>query len=126
MNLSNLYLAAADKLRHKGLLPDSRPATLKMCAESLGHIAPVGERAILEKFLTHVEKRIDRFAQPEYRLSPAMRIAAQRAAKEQSVLIGVGGMVMTLWDWIFVFYCSAALCLAALLWLFITRHKDKP
>jgi hypothetical protein len=91
MTLSNLYLAAADKLRHKGLMPDSRGATLAMCAYSLGGLAPTGERALLEKFLTHVEKRIDKFAQPEYRLSPAMRIAAQRAAKEQSVLIGVGG-----------------------------------
>lgn len=91
MTLSSLYLAAADKLRHKGLLPDSRPATLAMCAHELGGIAPVGERALLEKFLTHVEKRIDKFAQPAYKLSPAMRIAAERAAKEQTVQIGVGG-----------------------------------
>jgi hypothetical protein len=91
MTLSNLYLAAADKLRHKGLLPDSRGATLAMCAHELGGIAPVGERALLQKFLTHVEKRIDKFAQPDYRLPPAMRIAAARAAKEQVVLMGVGG-----------------------------------
>lgn len=91
MTLSNLYLAAADKLRHKGLLPDSRPATLTMCAHELGGIAPTGERALLEKFLTHVEKKIDRFDRPAYRLSPAMRIAAERAAKEQTVLMGVGG-----------------------------------
>jgi hypothetical protein len=91
MTLSNLYLAAAAKLRHKGLLPDSRPATLAMCAHELGGIAPVGERALLQKFLTHVEKRIDKFAQPDYRLPPAMRIAAARAAKEQPVLMGVGG-----------------------------------
>ena len=91
MTLSNLYLAAADKLRHKGLLPDSRGATLAMCASELGGLAPVGERALLEKFLTHIEKRIDKFAQPEYRLPPAMRIAAERAAKEQVVQIGVGG-----------------------------------
>jgi hypothetical protein len=91
MTLSNLYLAAADKLRHKGLLPDSRGATLAMCASELGGLAPTGERALLQKFLTHVEKRIDKFAQPAYRLSPAMRIAAKRAAKEQVVLMGVGG-----------------------------------
>ena len=91
MTLSNLYLAAADKLRHKGLLPDSRPATLDMCAHELGGIAPVGERALLEKFLTHVEKKIDKFDRPAYRLSPAMRIAAQRAEREQTVLMGVGG-----------------------------------
>ena len=60
MTLSNLYLAAADKLRHKGLLPDSRPATLTMCASELGRSAPTGERALLEKFLTQVEKRIDK------------------------------------------------------------------
>ena len=91
MKLTNLYLAAADKLRHKGLLPDSRGATLAMCAHDLAGLAPVGERALLEKFLTHVEKKIDRFDRPAYRLSPAMRIAAQRAAKEQTVLMGVGG-----------------------------------
>jgi hypothetical protein len=91
MTLSNLYLAAADKLRHKGLLPDSRGATLAMCAHDLGGLAPVGERALLEKFLTHIEKRIDKFAQPEYRLPPAMRIAAKRAAAHQGVLMGVGG-----------------------------------
>jgi hypothetical protein len=91
MTLSNLYLAAADKLRHKGLLPDSRPATLTMCASELGRTAPTGERALLEKFLTQVEKRIDKFAQPDYKMPPAMRIAAARAAKEQTVLIGVGG-----------------------------------
>jgi hypothetical protein len=91
MKLSNLYLAAADKLRTKGMLPDSRPAMLAMCARELGGIAPTGERALLEKFLTQVEKKIDRFERPAYRLSPAMRIAAQRAAKEQVVLMGVGG-----------------------------------
>ena len=91
MTLSNLYLAAADKLRHKGLLPDSRGATLAMCAHDLGGLAPVGERALLQKFLTHVEKRIDKFDKPAYRLSPALRIAAERAAKEQPVLMGVGG-----------------------------------
>jgi len=91
MTLSNLYLAAADKLRHKGLLPDSRPATLAMCAHELGGLAPVGERALLQKFLTHIEKRIDKFAQPAYKMSPALRIAAARAAKEQVVLMGVGG-----------------------------------
>jgi hypothetical protein len=91
MKLANLYLAAADKLRHKGLLPDSRGATLTMCAFELGNIAPTGERALLEKFLTHVEKKIDRFDRPAYRLSPVLRIASQRAAKEQVVLMGVGG-----------------------------------
>jgi len=91
MKLTNLYLAAADKLRHKGLLPDSRGAMLAMCASELGGIAPTGERALLEKYLTHVEKKIDKFDRPAYRLSPAMRIAAQRAAKEQTVLMGVGG-----------------------------------
>ena len=91
MTLSNLYLAAADKLRHKGLLPDSRPSTLAMCSHELGGIAPTGERALLEKYLTHVEKKIDKFDRPAYRLSPAMRIAAQRAAKEQTALMGVGG-----------------------------------
>jgi hypothetical protein len=91
MTLSNLYLTAADRLRTKGFMPDSRPATLLMCAKELGNIAPTGERALLEKFLTHVEKRIDKFAQPAYRLPPAMRIAAKRAAKEQVVLMGVGG-----------------------------------
>lgn len=91
MTLSNLYLAAADKLRHKGLLPDSRGATLAMCAHDLGGLAPTGERALLEKFLTHIEKRIDKFDKPAYRLSPALRIAAARAAKEQVVLMGVGG-----------------------------------
>jgi hypothetical protein len=91
MTLSNLYLAAAAKLRHKGLLPDSRDATLAMCAHDLGGLAPTGERALLEKFLTHVEKRIDKFDKPAYTLSPALRIAAQRAAKEQVVLMGVGG-----------------------------------
>ena len=91
MTLSNLYLAAADKLRYKGLMPDSRGATLAMCAHDLGGLAPIGERALLEKFLTHVEKRIDKFDKPAYRLSPALRIAAERAAKEQVVLMGVGG-----------------------------------
>ena len=91
MKLTNLYLAAADKLRHKGLLPDSRPATLAMCSHELGGLAPIGERALLEKFLTHVEKRIDKFDKPAYRLPPAMRISAERAAKEQPVLMGVGG-----------------------------------
>ena len=91
MKLSNLYLAAADKLRTKGMLPDSRPAMLAMCAHELGGLAPTGERALLEKFLTHVEKKIDRFDRPAYRLSPALRIASKRAAKEQVVLMGVGG-----------------------------------
>ena len=91
MTLSSLYLAAADKLRHKGLLPDSRPVTLEMCASELGNIAPTGERALLEKYLTHINKKIDRFDRPAYKLSPAMRIAAERAAKEQTVLMGVGG-----------------------------------
>ena len=91
MKLSNLYLAAADKLRRKGLIPDSRGATLAMCAHDLGGLAPVGERALLEKFLTHVEKKISKFDRPAYRLSPAMRISAERAAKEQTVLMGVGG-----------------------------------
>jgi hypothetical protein len=91
MTLSNLYLSAADKLRAKGFMPDSRPATLAMCAHDLRGLAPVGERALLEKFLTHVEKRIDRFDRPAYKLSPAMRIAAKRAAAHQGVLMGVGG-----------------------------------
>jgi hypothetical protein len=91
MTLSNLYLAAANKLRHKGLMPDSRPATLAMCSHELKGIAPVGERALLEKYLTYVEKRIDKFAQPAYKLPPAMRIAARRAEREQVVLMGVGG-----------------------------------
>jgi hypothetical protein len=91
MTLSNLYLAAADKLRHKGLLPDSRPATLFMCSHELGGIAPSGERALLEKYLTHVEQRIDKLNRPAYKMSPALRIAAARAAKEQGILIGVGG-----------------------------------
>ena len=91
MTLSNLYLAATDRLRQKGFMPDSRPATLAMCAHELGDIAPTGERALLEKFLTHIEKRIDKFAQPDYKMPPAMRIAAARAAKEQTVLMGVGG-----------------------------------
>jgi hypothetical protein len=73
------------------LLPDSRGATLAMCAHDLGGLAPTGERALLQKFLTHVEKRIDKFDKPAYRLSPALRIAAERAAKEQVVLMGVGG-----------------------------------
>jgi hypothetical protein len=46
---------------------------------------------LLEKFLTHVEKKIDKFDRPAYRLSPAMRIAAERAKREQVVLMGVGG-----------------------------------
>lgn len=91
MTLSNLYLAAAHKLRTTGKLPDSRPATLAMCSYSLGVLAPIGERALLQKFLTHVEKRIDKFDKPAYRLSPSLRIAAERAAKEQVVLMGVGG-----------------------------------
>ena len=91
MTRSNLYLAAADKLRHKGLMPDSRGATLAMCARELGGIAPTGERALLEKYLTHIDKKIDKFDRPAYRLSPAMRIAAERSAKEQTVLMGVGG-----------------------------------
>ena len=91
MTLSNLYLAAAHKLRTTGMLPDSRPATLAMCSQSLGALAPTGERALLEKFLTHVEKRIDKFDKPAYRLPPALRVAAERAAKEQVVLMGVGG-----------------------------------
>jgi hypothetical protein len=91
MTLSNLYLAAADKLRHKGLLPDSRGAMLAMCALELGGIALTGERALLEKYLTHVDKKINRFDRPAYRMSPALRIASQRAAKEQVVLMGVGG-----------------------------------
>lgn len=91
MTLSNLYLAAADRLRTKGFMPDSRGATLALCAHDLGGLAPTGERALLEKFLTHVEKKIDRFDRPAYRLSPAMRIAAERAEREQVVLIGVGG-----------------------------------
>ena len=91
MTLSNLYLAAADRLRQKGFMPDSRPATLAMCAHDLRGLAPVGERALLEKFLTHVEKRIDRFDRPAYKLSPAMRIAAKRAEAHQGVLMGVGG-----------------------------------
>jgi hypothetical protein len=91
MTLSNLYLAAADKLRHKGLLPDSRPSTLAMCSHELGGIAPSGERALLEKYLTHVEQRIDKLNRPAYRMPPALRIAAARAAKEQGILIGVGG-----------------------------------
>lgn len=91
MTLSNLYLAAADKLRHKGLLPDSRPVTFAMCLSELGNIAPTGERAVLEKYLTHIKKKIDKFDRPAYRLSPAMRIAAERAAKEQTVLMGLEG-----------------------------------
>lgn len=91
MTLSNLYLAAAHRLRTTGMLPDSRPATLTMCSQALGVLAPIGERDLLEKFLTHVEKRIDKFDKPAYKLPPAMRIAAERAAKEQPVLMGVGG-----------------------------------
>ena len=91
MTLSNLYLAAADRLRTKGFMTDSRGATLALCAHDLGGLAPTGERALLEKYLTHVEKKIDKFDRPAYRLSPAMRIAAERAAKEQTVLMGVGG-----------------------------------
>jgi hypothetical protein len=91
MTLSSLYLAAADKLRAKGFMPDSRPATLAMCAHDLRGLAPIGERALLEKYLTYVDKRIDRFDRPAYKLSPAMRIAAKRAADHQGVLMGVGG-----------------------------------
>ena len=91
MKLTELYLAAADKLRHKGLLPDSKPATLAMCTSELGSIAPKAERALLEKFLTHVEQRIDRLDRPAYKMSPSLRIASARAAKQQVVLMGVGG-----------------------------------
>ena len=91
MKLTNLYVSAADKLRSKGLISDSREMTLTMCLSELGQFAPTGERALLEKYLTHIDKRIDRFDRPAYRLSPVMRIAAQRAAKEQTVLMGVGG-----------------------------------
>ena len=91
MKLTNLYVAAANKLRSKGLVSDSREMTLSMCLSELGLLAPTGERALLEKFLTHVEKKIDRFDRPAYRLSLAMRIASERAAKEQTVLMGVGG-----------------------------------
>jgi hypothetical protein len=91
MKLSNLYVAAADKLRSKGLVSDSREMTLTLCLSELGQFAPTGERALLEKYLTHIEKKIDRFDRPAYRLSLAMRIAAQRAEREQTVLIGVGG-----------------------------------
>jgi hypothetical protein len=62
-----------------------------MCSHELGGIAPTGERALLEKYLTHIDKKIDKFDRPAYRLSPAMRIAAQRAEREQTVLMGVGG-----------------------------------
>jgi hypothetical protein len=65
--------------------------TLTMCASELGLSAPTGERALLKKYLTHIEKKIDRFDRPAYRLSPAMRIAAERAEREQTVLMGVGG-----------------------------------
>jgi hypothetical protein len=91
MKLPNLYVAAADKLRSKGLVSDSREMTLTLCSSELGQFAPIGERALLEKYLTHVEKKIDRFDRPAYKLSPAMRIAAQRAEREQTVLMGVGG-----------------------------------
>lgn len=91
MTLSNLYLAAADRLRQKGFMPDSRPATLAMCAHDLRGLAPVGERELLEKFLASIEKKIDKFDKPAYKLSPAMRIAAERAAKAQGGLISVGG-----------------------------------
>ena len=91
MKLTNLYVAAADKLRSKGLVSDSREMTLTLCSSELGQFAPTGERALLEKYLTHVEKKIDKFDKPAYRLSPAMRIAAQRAEREQTVLMGVGG-----------------------------------
>jgi len=30
---------------------------------------------------------------------------------------------MTLWDWIFVFYCAAALGMAALIFIYWTREK---
>jgi hypothetical protein len=62
-----------------------------MCSHELGGIAPSGERALLEKFLTHVEQGIDKLNRPAYKMSPALRIAAARAAKEQGILIGVGG-----------------------------------
>jgi hypothetical protein len=62
-----------------------------MCSHELGGIAPSGERALLEKYLTHVEQRIDKLNRPAYKMSPALRIAAARAAKEQGILIGVGG-----------------------------------
>ena len=91
MKLPNLYVAAADKLRSKGLVSDSREMTITMCLSELGQLAPTGERALLEKYLTHIDKKIDRFDRPAYRLSPAMRIAAQRAEREQTVLMGVGG-----------------------------------
>jgi hypothetical protein len=91
MKLTNLYVAAADKLRSKGLVSSSREITLSMCLSELGLLAPTGERALLEKYLTHIDKKIDRFDRPAYRLSPAMRIAAQRAEREQVVLMGVGG-----------------------------------
>jgi hypothetical protein len=91
MKLTNLYVAAADKLRSKGLVSDSREMTITMCLSELGQSAPTGERALLEKYLTHIDKKIDKFAQSEYKMPPAMRIAAARAAKEQTVLIGVGG-----------------------------------
>ena len=91
MKLTNLYVAAADKLRSKGLVSDSREMTLTLCSSELGQFSPTSERALLEKYLTHVEKKIDRFDRPAYKLSPAMRIAAQRAEREQTVLMGVGG-----------------------------------
>ena len=91
MKLTNLYVAAADKLRSKGLVSDSREMTLTMCSSEHGQLAPTGERALLEKYLTHIDKKIDKFDRPAYKLSPAMRIAAQRAEREQTVLVGVGG-----------------------------------
>ena len=91
MKLSNLYLAAADKLRTKGMLPDSRGATLTMCSFELGFNAPTAEREILEKFLTNVEKRINKLERPVYKLPLALKLAAERAAKFQPEFISLGG-----------------------------------
>ena len=91
MNLSNLYIACADKLRTKGYLPDSRESTLQMCKADLVGIALDDEKALLNQFLLHIEKKIDRFSKPAYKMSPAMRINFNRASEHQGNMIGVGG-----------------------------------
>jgi len=83
--LSTLYIKAASKLHTLGIIPDSRGATLAAIQAELKYYAP--ERELLEDFLAYQPQRIVKGA---YKMSPEMRLAAERAAKFQPEFISLG------------------------------------
>lgn len=85
--MKHLYSVAANKLRTMGYETQTNDAVLASAARALGG-GPTNPRALLEAFIAAAEPKLVKGA---YQMPLALKIAARRAEKEQTVIIAVGG-----------------------------------